>query len=524
MGKTPMNFGLNPICHYREITQLQSTAAILDSWKTIMFYDVYTLHFHFVMSSMVYMFYSLKYVTVDEAIRSLVDLVPGALMESSPLPDLVVSSDASGSHGFRAPWRTEWFCTSWFFLHMRLCIASLELVPNVVAAHIWGCAWFRLRVQFLCDNIAVVSVLNSGTSKSPDVMHLLRLPTLEACRHNFVFSAAYTPGRDNSAADALSRLRLQEFRRLAPHANQLSRPIPPSLLSPLVPPAWSTSVLVSWLRVWLHPLVVFTLLVSGLTSNSAPVFSCRTFRHQNGCWWYLRLGLTDLGAPDPTSGATRLARLLRGIRRSCTSPAFIGLPITDRLMLVFQSALAVPRFDHVMVWAACCTAFFEFLRVSEFTCSDVFFPFRHLALDDIEWDAEGHYHLFLHTSKTDPFHHGCTILIGPSGHQICPVAAMSRYLAIRGYIPAPLFICANGTPLSPSIVNAWLRSILKAAGVPGNYSSHSFRIGAATSAALAGGPDHVIKILGRWSSDCYLRYIRTPPHVILQFIVSWLAE
>ena len=33
----------------------------------------------------------------------------------SPLPDLVVSSDASGSHGFGALWRTEWFCSSWFF-------------------------------------------------------------------------------------------------------------------------------------------------------------------------------------------------------------------------------------------------------------------------------------------------------------------------------------------------------------------------------------------------------------------------
>ena len=109
----------------------------------------------------------------------------------------------------------------------------------------------------------------------------------------------------------------------------------------------------------------------------------------------------DLGAPDSTSGATRLARLLRGIRRSRTSPAFIRLPITNRLMLVLQSALAVPLFDHFMFWAACCTAFFGFLRVSEFTCSGVFVPGRHLGFDDIDWDAAGHYRLFLHTSKTD---------------------------------------------------------------------------------------------------------------------------
>ena len=98
----------------------------------------------------------------------------------SPLPDLVVSSDPSSSHGFGALWHTEWFCSSWFFLPSRLSIAFLELVPIVVAAHLWGRAWFRLRVQFLCDNMAIVSVLNSGTSKSPDVMHLLRLLTLKA--------------------------------------------------------------------------------------------------------------------------------------------------------------------------------------------------------------------------------------------------------------------------------------------------------------------------------------------------------
>ena len=39
-------------------------------------------------------------------------------------------------------------------------------------------------------------------------------------------------------------------------------------------------------------------------------------------------------------------------------------------------------------------------------------------------------------------------------------------------------------------------------------SSHSFRIGAATTAASAGIPDRTIRTLGRWSSDCYRRYIR----------------
>ncbi len=138
------------------------------------------------------------------------------------------------------------------------------------------------------------------------------------------------------------------------------------------------------------------------------------------CSWHI-----DLGAPDPTYGA---ARLLRGICCSCSSPALTCLPVTSRLMGVLQLVLSSPVFDHVMFWAACCTTFFSFICVSKFTCPSVYVPSRHLSVSDIQWDAGGHYHLFLKSSKMDPFYQGCTILTGPSGHPICPVAVLSRYL------------------------------------------------------------------------------------------------
>ena len=50
---------------------------------------------------------------------------------------------------------------------------------------------------------------------------------------------------------------------------------------------------------------------------------------------------------------------------------------------------------------------------------------------------------------------------------------------------------------------------IKPAGIK-NMSTHSFRIGAATTAAAAGYPKWAIQTLGRWSSDCYKTYIRIP--------------
>lgn len=110
----------------------------------------------------------------------------------------------------------------------------------------------------------------------------------------------------------------------------------------------------------------------------------------------IRFWHIDPEAPHPTSGATRLARLLLGIRRSCTSPVSIRLPVTNSVMGVLQATLTKPQFDHVVFWAACCSTFFGFLKVGEITCSSAFLHSRHLALNDIALndialDAGGHY-------------------------------------------------------------------------------------------------------------------------------------
>ena len=77
------------------------------------------------------------------------------------------------------------------------------------------------------------------------------------------------------------------------------------------------------------------------------------------------------------------------------------------------------------------------------------------------------------------------------------------------------FSFSDGTTLHCQWLTSSIQSILPAAGVPRCYTGHNFRIGTAKIAASHGLPDHLIKILGRWSSDAYQIYIRNPVSTIV---------
>ena len=150
--------------------------------------------------------------------------------------DLEVTSDASGSLGFGAYFREEWFSGSWATSQVSQSIAYKELFPVVIAAHVWGAQWARHHILFRSDNEAVVYILNSRTSKIPCLMRLLRLLLASAAHFNFSFTSQHVPGILNNIADALSRFHWQEFRRLAPEARSLPVAIPSQLLEELIGP------------------------------------------------------------------------------------------------------------------------------------------------------------------------------------------------------------------------------------------------------------------------------------------------
>ena len=113
-------------------------------------------------------------------------------------------------------------------------------------------------------------------------------------------------------------------------------------------------------------------------------------------------------------------------------------------------------------------------------------------------------------SKTDPFRQGCRLTIARSTTSIvCSVMAMRDYLLkCKTAAAGPLFTFANGKWLFRASLTKELCPALQGCGLPADQ--HSFRIGAAITAAAAGVPSWLVKVLGRWSLGCYERYIRTP--------------
>ena len=115
-------------------------------------------------------------------------------------------------------------------------------------------------------------------------------------------------------------------------------------------------------------------------------------------------------------------------------------------------------------------------------------------------------------SKTDPFKQGAHIYLGRTYQQICTFKAVVSYLAVQRNNPGPVFTFCDGRMLTRDTFGSELDKILRKLDLKiHHYNTHSFRIGAATSTKQAGISYVQIKSFGRWKSDAYLRYIRTPP-------------
>ncbi len=226
-----------------------------------------------------------------------------------------------------------------------------------------------------------------------------------------------------------------------------------------------------------------------------------------------------VGLDDPhISSMPQLEYVVKGARKkSAGRSSRPRLPITPAILRRLRSVWSIDpnRFDATMLWAASCMCFCGFLRSGEAVVpSDIGFdPSVHLCHGDVLVDNTSHPQYLtvrLKASKTDPFRKGVTVYLGVTGTELCPVAAVLNFMVLRGNTVGPFFRFSNGRFLTRDRFVAQLRKALQAAGFdPKQFAGHSFRKGAATTAAACGMQDSLIKTLGRWESAAYSIYIET---------------
>ena len=92
---------------------------------------------------------------------------------------------------------------------------------------------------------------------------------------------------------------------------------------------------------------------------------------------------------------------------------------------------------------------------------------------------------------------------------MCVARQLKSYLKFRRNIDGQIFRHLNHKEITSFQFLAILRSALKFIGLSSDdNNTHSFRIGAATTAAMLRKNDDEIKYMGRWKSDSLKRYIR----------------
>ena len=249
----------------------------------------------------------------------------------------------------------------------------------------------------------------------------------------------------------------------------------------------------------------------GLSFSTIRCYLAAVRHHQIAC---------GLGDPD-VPAMSRLEYILQGVKREKSGQHGVQRqPITPSLLLrmfsVWSHLKPTELAKAKMLWAAACLAFFGFLRVGEFTSpgvntfdDDIHLSPRDISVDNLQRPSV--MYVTLRQSKTDRLRKGVTLVLGKTDQILCPVSSMMSYLVVRGSSAGPLFVYPDNSFLTRDRFVEEVRRALGSAGVdPALFNSHSFRIGAATTAAARGLEDSLIKTLGRWESSAYLRYVRIP--------------
>lgn len=132
-----------------------------------------------------------------------------------------------------------------------------------------------------------------------------------------------------------------------------------------------------------------------------------------------------------------------------------------------------------------------------------------LSYHDVKCEAEV-LQLCLRKSKTNQLGRGRIVWVYPVlGSQLCPVGAVREFLSFCPVGQGHFLLHLGGEVLSRFQFGAVFAKCIRGLGLTEkDFSSHSFRIGAATEAARNGLGEETVKRIGSWESKRFQSYVR----------------
>ena len=198
---------------------------------------------------------------------------------------LQLFTDAAGVHGFGAIFGSHWCYGEWPKEWLDQNIAIREFYPIVLSLMLWSDHIKDRCITFFTDNEALVHVINKSTCSDTSLMIFVRKLVLVCLRHNILFKAKHISAFKNTLADALSRLQIERFKKLAP---AYMDPMPTAIPSHLLPANWHQKFMIFYPLVYQYQRTVGH---GSFMKNFKQVFyRAHTFLYQC-CWphWHCLL-------------------------------------------------------------------------------------------------------------------------------------------------------------------------------------------------------------------------------------------
>ena len=219
------------------------------------------------------------------------------------------------------------------------------------------------------------------------------------------------------------------------------------------------------------------------------------------------------GYQEPNIRSPQVKLALKAIKDN-SAPPLQKKPIVYTMLKQMISVLN--NESNAIMWSAMLSlAFFAGLRGAEYAMVSLNSGHMYPCLSHIQFatvDNTKVMYYQVQSAKTNV--HGYKVPVGCTGAYVCAYCMMLRYVKHQFSTMAdphmPLFVFQNGQVVSKNHVNLLIKKLVAKLGYNvADYSTHSIRAGAASTAAAMGFNDWEIMRLGGWRSAAYRSYIRS---------------